>query len=121
MRSINRAEDGGFFQRTSSAAATITKDGSVWMKSGPTAILAYSRNTLCRRNRISSGTENRVANCESSALRQDITDESASDPSGFTVTAEERIAVMTVTFSRILHTETPDVRVEINRHSSFVK
>lgn len=98
-RSISQTKDGGFFQRTSRTAITITKDGSVWIKSGPTAILAYSRNTLCRRNRTS-GTESRVANCESSALRQDITDGSAPDSLGF-VTAEEDIAVTTVTSSRI--------------------
>jgi len=64
----------------------IRKEGIVWTNSVPTAILAYSRKTLCRSSRISCGTASRVAICESSPLRQDITDRSRksdqTDPSG---------------------------------------
>jgi len=102
-RSMIRVEDGGFFQRTSTAAVKIRKDGSVWIKSGPTAIFAYSRKTLCRRNRISWGTESRVPICVCNALRQDITDEATRQPdfSELSVTAKKRIAVIVVTFNYI--------------------
>lgn len=72
-RSLSRVEDGGFFQRMSTAAVRIRKDGSVWIKSGPTAIFAYSRKTLCRSSKISWGTVSRVPICVCKALRQDIT------------------------------------------------
>lgn len=72
-RSMSRVDDGGFFQRTSAAAVRIRKDGRVWMKSGPTAVFAYSRKTRCRRSRTSWGTESRVPICVCNPLRQDIT------------------------------------------------
>lgn len=72
------------------AAVTIRIEGNVWMKSGPTAILAYSRKTLCRRSSSSWGTENSVVICQCNVFRQDTTDMIArqSNPSGFPDTTE---------------------------------
>lgn len=90
--------------------------GNVWMKSGPTAILAYSRKTLCRSSRISSGTENRVVICQRNAFRQDITDVIVRqyNPSGFADTAEKRVTVTAASSHVKTRAETRDVRTEMN-------
>lgn len=116
-KSMSRVEDGGFFQRTSTAAVRIRRDGSVWMKSGPTAIFAYSRKTLCRRSRTSWGTEIRVPICVCNAFRQDITNEVDAVTSRIlSVNHRERTnhGYAGVTSD---HIETPDVRAEMNRES----
>lgn len=84
------------------------------MKSGPIAILAYSRKTLCRSSRISCGTESKVATCKCKALRQDITDEAARQSGPSELSPRGR----TNRDYALLHRKaqkTPDVRAEMNR------